>query len=164
MAQYGDIFKLIIENHEERCKILKPEEQSNEEDHFEDVDQRAFIFKHKVRNWLKDAEYEYVKKSKSSGRSSKGGSSKESMRSSRSSKASSSSKVSSKAKAIEENVKLAELLTEGSRIHGEEEDDRDGNWKTAHAREGGKSPIKIQNLQSPWLDVTKGREDWSAGR
>ena len=93
---------------------------------------------------------------------SKGGPSKESMRSSRSSKASSSSKVSSKAKAIEEKVKIAELLAEGSRIHGEEEDD--GNWKTAHAREGGKSQIKIQNLQRPWLDVTKGREDWSAGR
>ena len=48
LAQYDDIFKLIIENHEEHCKILKPEEQANEEDHFEDVDQRVFIFKHKV--------------------------------------------------------------------------------------------------------------------
>ena len=42
------IFKLIIENHEEHCKILKPEEQSNEEDHYEDNDQRVFIFKHKI--------------------------------------------------------------------------------------------------------------------
>ena len=121
LAQYDDIFKLIIENHEEHCKILKPEEQANEEDHFEDVDQRVFIFKHKVRNWLKDAEDEYDKRSKSSGRSSKARSSKESTRSSRSSKASSSrsseadslkSKVSSKAKAIEEKVKIAELLAE----------------------------------------------------
>ena len=110
-----------MENHEEHCKILKPEEQSNEEDHFEDVDQRVFIFKHKIRNWLKDAEDEYDKKSKSSGRSSKGRLSKESTRSSRSSKSSSSrssevdslkSKVSSKAKAIEEKVRIAELLTE----------------------------------------------------
>ena len=100
-------------------KILKPEEQANEEDHFEDVDQRVFIFKHEVQNWLKDAEDEYDKKS--SGRSSKARSSKESTRSSRSSKASSSrsseadslkSKVSSKAKAIEEKVKIAELLAE----------------------------------------------------
>ena len=45
LAQYDDIFKLIIKNHEEHCKILKPEEQSNEEKHFEDVDQRVFIFK-----------------------------------------------------------------------------------------------------------------------
>ena len=50
LAQYGDIFKLIIENHEEHWKILKPEEQSSEEDHFEDVDQRVVIFKHKVQN------------------------------------------------------------------------------------------------------------------
>ena len=90
LVQYDKISKLIIENHEEHCKILKPEEQSNEEDHFEDVNQRVFIFKHKVRNWLKDAQDEYDKKSKSSGRSSKGRSSKESTRSSRSSKTSSS--------------------------------------------------------------------------
>ena len=77
LAQYDDIFKLIIENHKEHCKILKPEEQSNEEDRFEDVNQRVFIFKHKVRNWLKDDEDEYDQKSKSSGRISKGRSSKE---------------------------------------------------------------------------------------
>ena len=109
LAQYSNIFKLIIESYEEHCKILKSEKQSNEKDHFEDVDQRVFIFKHKVWNWLKDAEVEYDKESKSSGRSSKGRSSKESTRSSRSSKTSSSrsseadslkSKVSSKAKAI----------------------------------------------------------------
>ena len=81
----------------------------------------VFIFKHKVRNWLKDDEVEYDKKSKSSGRSSKGRSSKESTRSSRSSKTSSSrsseadslkSKISSKAKAIEKKVRITELLRE----------------------------------------------------
>ena len=49
LAQYDDIFKLIIKNHEENCKILRSEEQLNEEYHFEDVDQRVFIFKYKVR-------------------------------------------------------------------------------------------------------------------
>ena len=44
---------------------MKPEGQSN-------VDQRVFILKLKVQNWLKDAEDEYDNKSKSSGRSSKG--------------------------------------------------------------------------------------------
>ena len=120
LAQYDDIFKMIIENHEEHCKIFKLEEQSNE-DHSENVNQRVFIFKHKVRNWLKDAKDEYDKKSKSSGRSLKGRSSKESTRSSRSSKTSSSrsseadslkSKVSSKTKAIEEKVRIVELLTD----------------------------------------------------
>ena len=121
LAQHDDIFKLIIENHEEHCKILEPEEQSNEEEHFEYVNQMVFIFKDKVQNWLKYAEDEYDKKSKSSGRSSKGKSSKESTRSSRSSKTSSSrsseadslkSKLSGKSKAIEEKAKIAELLTE----------------------------------------------------
>ena len=121
LAQYDDIFKLIIKNHEENCKILRSEEQLNEEYHFEDVDQRVFIFKYKVRKWLKDAEDEYDQKSKSSGRSSKARSSKEYTRSSRSSKASSSrssegdslkSKVSSKPKAVEQKVKIDELVTE----------------------------------------------------
>ena len=121
MTQYDDVFKLIIVNHEEHCNIVKPEEQANEEDRFEDVDQRVFIFKQKVRNWLNNAEDEYDKKSKSSRRSSKCRSLKESTRPSRTSKASSSrssetdsfkSKVSSKAKAIEEKVKIVEFLAE----------------------------------------------------
>ena len=90
MTQYDDVFKLIIVNHEEHCNIVKPEEQANEEDRFEDVDQRVFIFKQKVRNWLNNAEDEYDKKSKSSRRSSKCRSLKESTRPSRTSKASSS--------------------------------------------------------------------------
>ena len=36
LAQYDDIFKVIIENHEEHCEILKPEEQANQEDRFEE--------------------------------------------------------------------------------------------------------------------------------
>ena len=55
-------------------------EQANEEDCFEDANQRVFIFKDKARNKLKDAEDEYDKKSKSSGRRSKCISSKESMK------------------------------------------------------------------------------------
>ena len=96
MAQYDNIFKLIIQNNKEYCKILKPEEWSNDEEQFEDVDQRVFTFKYKVCNWLKYAENEYDKKSKgkscgrSCGRSSKGKPSKESTRPSRSSQASSS--------------------------------------------------------------------------
>ena len=69
LDQYDDVFRLIIQNHEEHFKVLKPEEQANEKDCFEDVDQRVFIFKQKVRNWLKDAEDEDDKKPKSSKRS-----------------------------------------------------------------------------------------------
>ena len=83
LAQYDDIFNLITESHEEHCKILKPEEQSNKEHNFEDIDQRVFTFKYKVRNWLKYGEDKYDKRSKSCGRSSKDRSSKESTRSSR---------------------------------------------------------------------------------
>ena len=51
LAQYGDIFKLLIGNHEENCKILNSEEQSNDEEHLEDVHWKMLIFKHKVQNW-----------------------------------------------------------------------------------------------------------------
>ena len=129
---------------------MKPEEQANEEDRFEDVDQRVFILEHKVRNWLKDVEDEYDKKSKSSGGSSKARSSKESTRSSRSSKASSSrsseadslkSKVSGKAKAIEEKVKIADLLAEAKLMEERRMIEMEAE------RQGSKSPSKIQNLR-----------------
>ena len=38
LAQYVNIFKLIIENHKEHCKLLKLEKQSNKVDQFEDED------------------------------------------------------------------------------------------------------------------------------
>ena len=40
LGQYDDIFKLIIENHEEHCKILRPKEQS-----FLGVDHFSFLTK-----------------------------------------------------------------------------------------------------------------------
>ena len=50
LARNDDIVKLLIKNHEEQYKILKQEGQLNNEEHFEDVDQKAFIFQHKVQN------------------------------------------------------------------------------------------------------------------
>ena len=38
LAQYVNIFKLIIENHKEHSKLLKLEKQSNKVDQFEDED------------------------------------------------------------------------------------------------------------------------------
>ena len=129
----------------------------NEEDHFEDVEQRVLILFNNVCNLLKDAEDEYDKKSKSSGRRSKNRSSKESTRSSRTSKTSSSrsseadslkSKVSSKARAIGGKGD-DRWITDRSIIHREIEDDRNGSWKTANSRKGGESPSKSQNLRRP---------------
>ena len=48
-----------------------------------------------------------------------------------------------KSKAIEEKVKIDELLTEAEFT---EDDDRDGSWITAHPTEGRESPSKIQNM------------------
>ena len=120
------------------------------------MEQRVLTFKN-VCNWFKDAEDEYDKKSKSSGRRSKNRSSKESTRSSRSSKTSSSRsseadslklKVSSKARAIGGKGDDS-WITDRSIIHREIEDDRNRSWKTENSRKGGESPSKSQNLWSP---------------
>ena len=64
---------------------------------FDDIDQKVFSFKHKVHNWLKEQEKEHKRdhSSKSSTRSS-----------------SSKSKFSTQGKAVEEKLRVAELITE----------------------------------------------------
>ena len=79
-----------------------------DEEWFEEVDERAFTFKHKVYNCLKEAETERsAKKAYSKKRSTSSGSS----RKTKSSNSSSSSKC-SKERAMEEKAKLVELMAE----------------------------------------------------
>ena len=66
---------------------------------FDDIDQKVFSFKHKVHNWLKEEEKEHKRNhsSRSSTRSS-----------------SSKSKSSTREKAVEEKLRVAELIAEAS--------------------------------------------------
>ena len=94
------------------------------------IDDKVFAFKHRIHNWLKEGEklVKFVRKSKSSRKSSKSSGSKYSKSNSTSS--SRSSKLSTKEKAIQEKVRVAELLTEASFMKKK----RDTEWQAESLR------------------------------
>ena len=71
IAQYDYIFKQLLLVHKEYHSSLDDPDKCNDYEWFEEVEERVFTFKHKVYNWLKDAE---VEQGRSSKRSSKIGS------------------------------------------------------------------------------------------
>ena len=111
LAQLNNMFRMLVEIHEEQEEI---DEEYDDEIWFDDMDQKIFSFKHKVHNWLKEGEK--LRKSDQVSRCSSKSSSKHSSKSSAKSSSSSKSRSSTKAKAIEEKVKVAELMMEASFI------------------------------------------------
>ena len=53
LAQLNDVFKMLVEIHEEQEEI---DEEYDDEIWFDDIDQKIFSFKNKVHNWLKKGE------------------------------------------------------------------------------------------------------------
>ena len=112
IAQFEFIFKHLLLVHQEYHSLLDEEEKPTDEEWFEEVDERVFIFKLQVHNWLRDAEMERANTSR---QSSKKGSKSCNSGSSRRTKTSSSgcnSSRSSTERAVEEKAKLAELIAE----------------------------------------------------
>ena len=121
LAQLNNMFRMLVEIHEEQEEI---DEENDDETWFADLDQKIFSFKHKVHNWLKEGEK--LRKSDQVSRCSLNSSSKHSSKSIAKSSSSSKSSSSAKAKAIEEKVKVAELMMEASFI----KERRDAEYQT----------------------------------
>ena len=105
MIQFNDLFKMF-ESAQNQYMQLK-EEQDGADTWFEDIDNWVFEFKHKIYNWLREAERESAMSARRSNQSGKS-------RSSHCSKNSYSSSYSEKsrsikAREIEEKAKVAEL-------------------------------------------------------
>ena len=108
LAQFDYIFKQLLLVHQEYHSLLEDEKLADEE-WCEEVDECVFTFKHKVYNWLKEAETERSAKKVHSKKGSKSTSS----GSSRKTKSSNSgSSRCSKERAMEEKTKLVELMVE----------------------------------------------------
>ena len=114
--QFNDQFKELVSLHKEYVGLL-PQEMVDKEDYwFETVDEVAFTQKHKIYNWINEVEDDNKSRSsrssskKSSGRSSKKSSSSSKTKSSRSSLG----KTSVRERALEDKLKMAELLAEAS--------------------------------------------------
>ena len=66
IALYDYIFMQLLLICEEYCSLLDESGKYNDDGWFEEVDERVFTFKHKVHNWLKDAEAQQEHSSKKS--------------------------------------------------------------------------------------------------
>ena len=116
MDQFNDTIKLFMSTYEEYQILLTDAEQAADSEWHDQFDEKVFSFKHKMVKWLKEAELnnEEVKSRMScklrSSRSGKSGSSKISSKSGNSR----GSKVSMEERAIEENIRIAEVITEAS--------------------------------------------------
>ena len=109
MKQFNDMLKLLTAVNDEYQHLLTEDELLADSQWFEEQDERKFSFKHNIIKWLKEAELskEEERSRKSVGsRNSKSRNSK----SSRSSNRSSRSRI--KDKAMEEKIKIAELIAE----------------------------------------------------
>ena len=97
-------------------KLLSEDLHKGEENWFEEVDEVVFTQKHKMYNWMREAEND--NKSNRSSKSSKRSSDRSSKKSSHSSKSKSSKGSSGKAsleqRVLEDKLKMAELLAEAS--------------------------------------------------
>ena len=58
LARFDYIFKQLLLVYQEYHSLLRDDEKLADERWFEEVDERIFTFKHKVYNWLKEAETE----------------------------------------------------------------------------------------------------------
>ena len=123
IARYDYIFKQLLLVHEEYHSLLDEPDKCNDDEWFEEVDERVSTFKHKVHNWLNDAE---VEQGYSSRRSSKIGSKSASSGSSRRTK-SSSSKF-SRERAKEEKAKLAEIMAEAEFLEKRQLVENQAEW------------------------------------
>ena len=121
MQQLDEVFKMIFEVHKEYNLMLQPDAQETDEEWFEDVEHNLFAFKQKIHNWMKDAESE--RKAAVSSRLSdvsvgRRGSSGRSICKSLSISSSIQStplshKSSREDRALEEKIRMAELIAEG---------------------------------------------------
>ena len=70
LVHFNNLFKMLLNIHEEYSQVLDDDERADEDDWFDDLDKKVCTFKRKIHNWLRSAETER-KSSKGPSRSSK---------------------------------------------------------------------------------------------
>ena len=56
LAQFNDLFKMLLSIHEEYSQVLDDEERADEDDWFDDLDNTVCNFKRKIHRWFRSAE------------------------------------------------------------------------------------------------------------
>ena len=111
MAQFNDLFKMLLSAYEDYNALLEDEARDKEDEWFDDIENKVPSFKRKITCWLKNAEDK--NKSKGSSRSSRSSASKTSKgtKTSKESRCFIGSK-SSKEKKLEDKIRVAELAVD----------------------------------------------------
>ena len=55
MKQFNDLFKMLLDAHQEYNQLLGDDERGRGDDWFDDVDTQVCSFKRKVHCWLREA-------------------------------------------------------------------------------------------------------------
>ena len=109
VAQFNDLFKMLLSIHGEYNTLLEDEERAVDDDWFDDLDNRVCASKRETLNWVNSAREEW-QSSRHSCRSSR---SRRTIHSKRSSESNGSTSFKfSKEKEVQDRVKMAELLAE----------------------------------------------------
>ena len=58
LAQFNDLFKMLLNIHEEYSQVLDDDERAGEDDWFDDLGNKVCTLKRKNHNWLRSAEAE----------------------------------------------------------------------------------------------------------
>ena len=53
LAQFNELFKMLLSIHEEYSQVLDDEKRADEDDWFDDLNNTVCTFKRKIHNWLR---------------------------------------------------------------------------------------------------------------
>ena len=110
LHQFDDIFKMMLDVQKSYNSLLPPAEQQRDEEWFDDLDHNVWSFKQRVHSWIKDAEAE--RQTQLSSKQSISTKASSQSRSSRRSSSKASSRSSREKRALEERIKITELMAE----------------------------------------------------
>ena len=110
LRQFDDIFRMMLDLQKSYNSLLPPAEQQRDEEWFDDLDDNVCSFRQSVHNWVKDAEAE--RQAQLSSKQSVSTIASSRSRSSGRSSSKASSKLSREKKALEERIKMTELMAE----------------------------------------------------
>ena len=114
LHQFDYIFRMMLDVQKSYNSLLTPAEQQRDEDWFDDLDHNVCSFKQNVNSWIKDAEA--VTQAQLTSKQSVSTKASSQSRSPRRPSSKASSTSSREARALEERIKMAELMAKAEYI------------------------------------------------
>ena len=146
LRQFDDIFRMMLDLQKSYNSLLPPAEQQRDEEWFDDLDDNVCSFRQSVHNWVKDAEAE--RQAQLSSKQSVSTIASSRSRSSGRSSSKASSKLSREKKALEERIKMTELMAEAEYMEKKKSLEFE-NLRIQLAAEVAKSKARVKILEVP---------------